>query len=142
MLMLSCATNYEKMGRNGGYAEEKINDRVYKITFQGNTRTSDKKVYDYFMRRSAEVALLNHYQYFTIIESEDITRFMTITSEGAPATKAKLTVYSYSGKTIYKPTEYKTIPKHILTGKIQFFKEGEQPMNAYSVENILKNVKI
>lgn len=141
IMVASCATKYGPLAKNGGYSDEKINDRVYKITFQGNTRTSDEKVYKYFMRRAAEVALDNHFQYFTIINAEDITKYITVTSVGAAVTKARVTTLPYSGVSYY-PTQYKTIPKHMLVGSIQLFKEGEQPLNAYEVEEILKNIKI
>jgi len=143
-MITSCATKYKPMKKSEGYgyADEKINDLVYKITFQGNSKTSDEKIYQYFMRRSAEVALLHHFQYFTIIESQDLTKYTTVVSEGSPATKARVTVLAHSGEPFFTPTEYKTVPKYILVGKIQLFKEGEQPKNAYSVETILKNEKL
>lgn len=144
VLTSACATKYKPMKSNEGfgYADEKINDLVYKITFQGNSRTSDEKIYHYFMKRSAEVALQHHFQYFTIIESEDLTKYTTVVSPGSPATKARVSILSHSGEPFFTPTEYKTIPKHVLVGTIQLFKEGEQPLNAYSVENILKNEKL
>jgi hypothetical protein len=138
----SCATKYKELGKNGGYTDEKINDRVYKVTFQGNTRTSDEKVHQYFMRRSAEVALLHHFQYFTVIESNDITRFTTVVSNMPPVTKARTAIFPYASSTIFTPTEYKTLPKHMLTGTIQLYKEGEQPPNAFSVEKTLENVRL
>jgi hypothetical protein len=134
-----CATTYQKQGKYGGYSDEKINDRVYKVSFQGNTRTSDDKVHKFFMRRCAEVALEHHFPYFIIIEKEDITKYTTVTAEGSPLTKAKITAMSYSGNTAFVPTEQKSIPKHIIEGKITLFKDGEQPVNALKVEEVLKN---
>jgi hypothetical protein len=52
---------------------------------------------------------------------------------------------SYSGTTDYTPTEYKNITKHIIEGKIALFKDdeknNERPMNAFNVEEVLKNVR-
>ncbi|RPJ77874.1 MAG: hypothetical protein EHM20_05265 [Alphaproteobacteria bacterium] len=141
-ITIGCSTQYKKMDKKYGYTDEKINDGLYQITFKGNSRTSDELVHKYFLRRSAEVALKNRYQYFTVVETEDITQHTTVTSAGVPATKARLKTYTYSGDIKYTPTEYKTIHNHALTGKIQLHKEGEQPMNAYSVEKILKDVKL
>lgn len=142
-IITGCATPYKKLGKNGGYTDEKINDRVYKVSFQGNTHTSDEKVYKYFLRRSAEIALSHHFPYFLVIESEDITKFVTVTTEGTPQTKKKITGISYSGmgKTAFVPTEQKNIKKHLIEGKIALFQEGEQPANALSVEEILKDTK-
>ncbi|MBC7538731.1 MAG: hypothetical protein H7281_07920 [Bacteriovorax sp.] len=133
-----CATSYQRLGKNGGYSDEKINDRVYKVSFQGNTRTSDDKVHKYFLRRCAEVALEHHFPYFIIIEKDDITKYTTVTAEGSPLTKAKITAVSYSGNTPFVPTEQKSIPKHLIEGKIALFKDGEQPVNAIIVEEVLK----
>lgn len=140
--LVSCSTQYKKLDNKYGYSDEKLNDELYQITFKANSRTSDELVHRYFLRRSAEVALQNQYQFFTVVESEDITQHTTVTSAGAPLTKARLTTYTYSGDTRYKPTEYKTIQNHTMTGKIQLFKEGEQPMNALKVEEILKDIKL
>jgi hypothetical protein len=137
--LAGCATGYQKLGKNGGYSDQKINDRVYKVSFQGNTHTSDEKVRKYFMRRCAEIALEHHFPYFIIIESEDITKYTTVMAEGSPLTKAKITAMSYSGNTAFKSTEYKSIPKHLIEGKIALFTEGEQPVNAIKVEDVLKN---
>lgn len=139
VLIGGCATSYKKLGKYGGYSDEKINDRVYKVSFQGNTRTSDEKVHKYFMRRCAEVALEHHFPYFIVIKSDDITKYTTVTSEGSPLTKAKVTAMSYSGNTAFVPTEQKSIPKHLIEGKIALFQEGEQPVNALKVEEVLKN---
>lgn len=137
-LCSGCATRYKKLEKNAGYSEEKINDRVYKVSFQGNTHTSDEKVHNYFMRRCAEIALEHHYAYFVIIESDELTKYTTITSEGSPLTKARVTAMSYSGNTAFVPTLQKNVAKHLVEGKITFFKEGEQPANALRAEEVLK----
>lgn len=139
LLFSGCASRYKKLEKNSGYTDEKINDRVYKVSFQGNTYTSDEKVYKFFLRRCAEVALEHHFPYFVIIESDEITKSTVVTSEGAPQTKAKITAMSYSGNTAYKPTEQKNIQKHKVFGLIALYKNGEQPLNAYNVEEVLKN---
>ena len=139
ILCAACATRYDKLGKNGGYTDTKINDHVYKISFQGNTRTSDTKVRQYFMRRCAEIAFLHHFPYFVIIESSDITKYTTVVSEGTPLTKAKVTAISYSERTEFTPTVQKNIPKHLIEGTIALYKEGEQPANSLKVEEVLKN---
>lgn len=123
-----------------GYRDEQLKNDLYRIAFTGNSRTSDQKIYDYFMRRSAEVALEHHYQYFTVIETEDLTKYITVAAE-APMTKARIEAFPYAGS-VYSPTMYKTIPRHKLIGEIQLFKEGTQPKTAYSVEEILQKVKL
>ncbi|MGZ3790090.1 MAG: CC0125/CC1285 family lipoprotein [Bacteriovorax sp.] len=141
LLLVSCSTPYQKLGKRGGYSEEKINDRVYKVSFQGNTRTTDEVVYKYFLRRCAEIALEHHYTHFTIIETEDKSKSAVVTSEGSPKSQKRITTMRYSGSTNYSPTEYKNITKHIIEGKIALFKEGEEPVNAFKVDEVLKDVR-
>ncbi len=140
-MLIGCATPYQKMGRNGGYQDEKINDHVYRITFQGNERTSDDKVYSYFLRRSAELTLEKNFAYFIIIESEDLSKVSSNISEGSARNKKKITTMAYSGDMSYAPTENKTVIKHTIVGKIALFREGEEPIGAYKAENVLKDVR-
>ena len=134
-----CATPYVKLGKNGGYSDKKLSDNRYEISFQGNTRTSDKKVRKYFKRRCAEIAQKNNYTYFAIIESSDKIIYTTVVDEGSPQTKARVTAMSYSGGAAYRPTEEKTIPKHLIEGTIVLYNEGNQPINAIKVKDILQD---
>lgn len=136
-LFSSCATEYKKMGKYGGYEDKKLDVGLYEVTYQGNTKISDEKIHHYFLRRSAEVTKENQFQYFKILDSKETTQFTTVPSEGAPATKARVTVYSYSGGQTFKPSENKTLPKFTIIGKIKLYKEGEQPMNVYNADEVL-----
>lgn len=142
MSLGSCATKYKQMKKNDGfgYTDEKINDFVYRITFVGNDRTTDEVLGKYFQRRSAELALLHHAPYFSIIESEVISKLPDHSINRRPLTKAIIAVQPVYDLP-YPPAEFKTTPMHIITGKIQLFKDGEQPATALSVEEILKSVK-
>lgn len=139
--LFGCATPYQKLGKRGGYTDKKINDHVYLVTFQGNDRTSDEVVYKYFLRRCAEIALEHHFSYFIVIESEEATKASVNVAEGSSRNKSSVTTMSYSNDTDYSPTLYKTIVKHIIEGKVALFKEGEEPLNAIKVEDVLKNVR-
>lgn len=145
IFFISCATPYQKLRKNGGYSDEKINDHVYRVTFQGNERTSDEKVYKYFLKRCSELTLENKFSYFIIIESEDLEKISTNISEGSIQNKKKITTMAYSGDTTsayspVAPTEYKMVKKHIYVGKIALFKEGEEPIGAFKAENVLKDM--
>lgn len=137
LFISSCASRYKKLGKYGGYKEEKISDRTYKVYFEGNTNTSDKKVYEYFIRRSAELALENNFPYFSVLESEILEKTTTVTSEGSPLTKARVTALSYSGKSGFYPTIQKTIHKHFIEGKIEFFPKKDDSKVIISAKEIL-----
>lgn len=142
MTVIGCATPYKEISKKNGYGykEEKLNDRVYKITFEGNSHTSDELVYKYFMRRSAEVALANHSPYFTIIEANEMTKSTPVVSETS-LSQADINPPNYTGDIYYRPFILKNISSHALVGKIALFKEKEKPANAIKVEEILKDVK-
>jgi hypothetical protein len=140
--LVSCTTPYQKLGKRGGYSDEKINDHIYRVTFQGNSRTADDVVYKYFIRRCAELALEHHFNYFIVIETDDkITTKINVAEGSSEKSNKKITTMKYSGETNYAPTQYKTLINHIVEGKIALFKEGEEPLNAYNVEEVLKNVR-
>ena len=137
-MILGCTTPYKKLGKNGGYSDEKVNDRVYKVSFEGNTHTNDEKVRTMFLRRSAEIAHEHNFSYFSVIDSEELTKNVRVVSEGStPVTKARITALSYSGNTTFLPTVQKNIHNHLIEGTIALFHDGEQPLDAYKVENIL-----
>lgn len=141
IFICGCATPYQKLGKRGGYSDEKINEHVYRVTFQGNTRTKDELVYKYFLKRSAELTLEKGFNYFIIIDTEDKSKTATVAQEGTPKNQKKITTIAYSGDIDYMPTEYKHITKHILEGKIALFKEGEEPIDAFNAQDVLKSVR-
>jgi succinyl-CoA synthetase alpha subunit len=116
------------------------------VAFQGNTRTKSEVVNKYFLRRCAEIALEHHYAYFIIIDTADKSKSTVVISEGIPPkAKKTITTMTYSGDTNYMPPETPALAKNItklaIEGKIAFFKEGEEPLNAYKVEDVLKGEK-
>lgn len=52
----------------GGYSEEKLTSNRYIVTFQGNGHNTPAQVYKYFLRRSAEIAKANSYEYFRVVK--------------------------------------------------------------------------
>src|SRR5205814_10005987 len=108
---------------------------------QGNTHTKDEVVYQNFLRRSAELALEHHYSYFLIIETNDIEKVSTVKEEQNTVAKTDVPILNSTGVIGQKP-ENKTLIKHMIQGKIAMFKEGEEPINALKVEDVLKDVKV
>jgi hypothetical protein len=64
------ATPYQplttKGSTTGGYAEAKLNDDRYRISFSGNSLTSRETVERYLLFRSAEVTLAQGYDWFAL----------------------------------------------------------------------------
>lgn len=141
LFISGCATPYQKLGKRGGYTDEKINEHVYRVAFQGNTRTKDEDVYKYFIRRCAELTLEKGYKYFIVIETEDKSKSTVVVQEGTPKSRKALTTIAYSGETDFTPTQYKNVVKHIIEGKIALFKDGEEPIDAYKAQEVLQSIR-
>ncbi len=82
-LLAACGgqTPYQPLGDGRyGYAEQKIDDVHYRVTFKGNDSTSRRSVENSLLRRMAELTVENGYDYFTAMEldSERFTEFGTV----------------------------------------------------------------
>lgn len=63
------ATPYQPAGASGdGYAEQKLENNRYKVTFAGNSSTSRQTVETYLLYRAAEITLQNGYDYFVMAD--------------------------------------------------------------------------
>ena len=136
----ACSTYYKKKINQDGYYEKRVNDREFKVGFEGNNYTSDEVLTRFFMRRCAEIALKYNYTYFNIIEKNIKTKSSIVNSGGYPMTKARLTALSYSGRSDDYPTIQKTIKNHVIEGVIALFHENEKSNNAFRADEILKKL--
>jgi len=79
----ACATPYTHDGALGGYNDTRLAENVFQVSFQGNGYTSEQRVADFTLLRSAEVAMQNGYNYFIIVKEHESARsgaFTTPTS--------------------------------------------------------------
>lgn len=53
-------------GKGFGYADQKIEDDRYRVTYRGSGGMPPEQVEDYALRRSAEIALQNGYDWFRV----------------------------------------------------------------------------
>lgn len=141
LMTLSCATPYQKQGKRGGYSEQKISDNVYRVIFQGNTRTKDEIVYKYFLRRCAELTLEKGYQYFNILKTEDKTKNVLVLQQGTPLSNRPVTAVAYTNDTAFIPIEHKNITKHLVEGQIALFRANEAPIDAFKAQEVLHSMR-
>lgn len=68
--LAACATTtpYQPLKDGEGYAEQKIESNRYRITFNGNSRTTKQVVENFMLYRAAEITLANGAQYFVIAD--------------------------------------------------------------------------
>lgn len=57
-------------GYDRGYAEQKIEDARYRISFKGNSMTDRETVENYLLYRAAELTLQSGYEIFTIVSRD------------------------------------------------------------------------
>jgi hypothetical protein len=91
----TCATAYQQDGFGGGFSETRLDENVWRVTFQSNDYTSELRAQDFALLRSAELTLENGYTYFALTDfnpSHDTGTFIT------PTTSYK-TVYSSGNHT-------------------------------------------
>lgn len=71
LLLVSCATPYQKSGFSGGYSEEMVGKNMYEVTFRGNGYTGRDKVQRYLKRRCAELAKEKGFTHFAVVSTGD-----------------------------------------------------------------------
>ena len=72
-LASACATQYEPQGATGGFTETRLSPEVYRVSFNGNRRTSISRATDFTLLRCAELTLQNEFTHFVIIEENQWT---------------------------------------------------------------------
>lgn len=69
ILLMGCATPYQRIGLGGGYSETVLGESIFSVNFRGNGYTSLEKAQDFCLLRCAEVALDNGFTHFIIVDS-------------------------------------------------------------------------
>ena len=84
LTLVACATStpYAPANdRNGyGFAEQRIEDNRFRITFRGNSLTDRETVENFLLFRAAELTLQNNFDYFVVIEGDTEARTSYSTS--------------------------------------------------------------
>ena len=70
LFISSCATSYQSRGLLGGFTEQRFSSDVYRVTFQGNGFTKEKKSIDFCLLRCAELAKEKGFSYFELVDNE------------------------------------------------------------------------
>lgn len=146
-LLTSCATPYQPNGFRGGYSEMQLSENAYRVNFHGNGMTSEDKVAKYFLRRCADLTVLNGYDYFIIQDSHSSIAQSTIQTEsGKVQTQGSLNQdftgqYNYQETKTYTPPQSTVVNKHTRNGVVVMFKEGSQPQQSLKANIVLSNFK-
>jgi len=148
MLVGGCATRYGSQGFKGGYADVKIQDDIFKISFKGNAYLGSSKCQDYTLLRAAEVALENGYKYFIILDEKSGTQQYSHTTPVTANTYGTANVYgssaTYSGRTSYSGGQTYNFNKPRSNLMIRCFKEKPEDsfIMLFDAKQIKNNLRL
>lgn len=92
-MLAGCATGYQSRGFTGGFSETRLDEQVYRISFQGNGFTSAEKASDYTLMKAAELTAVAGYAYFVIMDSADTTQRIKQQTPGYSQTTGTVNTY-------------------------------------------------
>jgi hypothetical protein len=88
--LAGCATGYHSRSFTGGYSNMRLQDNIFKITFNGNAYSSLERAGDFALLRSAEITIENGYKYFVVLGANSSVK---IASYITPATNMTIECY-------------------------------------------------
>lgn len=141
--LISCTTGYHPLAFNGGYEDLKLNNDTYRVSFRGNGYTDQEKVFQYALRRCAELTKKEGYQYFVILDTTYSSKKSTFKTPESSQSNATYTGgYGYINEN--RNTEYTggntfTTRKHQTAMIIQMW-HNLQP-NSFDANIVLNNFK-
>jgi len=68
ILVYNCSTPYQPKGALGGFSSNQLNENNYKVSFKGNQHTTAETVFDYLLRRCAEITIEEKGKYFIVYD--------------------------------------------------------------------------
>ncbi len=99
LVLMGCATGYQKDGLGGGFKDTKISEDLYRISFQGNAYTDRQQAADYALLRAAEVTTENGFNYFAILDEREGSQTIHYVSPSSTDVKGTFRGNQFSGTT-------------------------------------------
>lgn len=81
-LLAGCATSYQPKSFSGGFSETRLDQNVFRVSFQGNGYTDVQRAEDFALLRSAELTLKHGFTHFAIVSARfdrNVSAFTTPT---------------------------------------------------------------
>jgi hypothetical protein len=101
-----CATPYASESFLGGYDEVRLSENVFRVSFSGNGYTSSKRATNLCMLRCAELALINGFKYFSLIDSSKDVSKSSFTTPSTSVTSGTYHQYGSGGSLNAVTTNY------------------------------------
>ena len=144
-MLSACATSYQSSGLTGGFRDIQLAPDVFRVSFRGNSFTSQDRVQDFALLRAAELTLANGCRYFGVISSADQSRTDTYVSPGSAYTSGTVSMYGntgyYSGTTNYTAPQVHTYYKPGVGMMIRTFKTQPEGGFAFDAEFIANSIR-
>ncbi len=136
LLILSCATPYQKEGLLGGYSEKELAKDIYLVKFRGNGYTDLEMAQFYALRRVGDLGLEKGYKYFTILQTNEGFSELPIVYNYS---NIDANAYSYRSYSSIKGTTTSTafvgiIKKPIIKIVVKYFKNKKE-VEAFLTKN-------
>lgn len=80
IFLVGCSSGYKPNGFTGGFSESRLDETVYRVSYQGNAYTSLEKASDFAMMRAAELTVRAGYDWFAVMDSSNQTSQTTYTT--------------------------------------------------------------
>ena len=156
LVLISCATTYQPKSFTGGFSSTQLDVNVFQVSFRGNGYTNRERANDFALLRSAEVALENGYEYFSIIDGQRYSESRSFTTPSTSTTQLNAntlgTVTGYGNTANYYGNTYGTattttyggqtylISRPTASNTIVGFKEKPEGF-AYNAPVVVKSLK-
>ena len=83
LVVAGCATDYGKKGWRFGYADRRLDENTFLVSFDANASTPQSTLQSYVLLRCAEITVQAGYDYFVIAEASDTSKAVPIVMPGS-----------------------------------------------------------
>lgn len=91
LLLTACATGYRADdGVLGGFSESQLAENVWRVSFRANSSTRSERAQDFALIRSADLALLNGYTHFGLLDANTTSKTMGMTTPSTSFTTGSI----------------------------------------------------
>jgi len=96
IMVCNCSTPYKPKGALGGFSSNQLNENNYEVSFKGNQHTIAETVFDYLLRRCAEITIEENGKYFIVYEDSSYVDKTVV--ETGPDLDQQLDQFQNSGR--------------------------------------------
>jgi hypothetical protein len=134
-MLTGCVTAYGPRGFTGGYTETKMDEGLYRVTFNGNGHTTRNMVWRYWIYRCAELTTQMGYSHFILLRPDDPIPKPVASADLNGPMAAALTGGADAALDRATPTATHSAPVYIYTPSYS------APITTYSTNAVVKMLR-